>query len=116
MAKESLYMFDILFFLSECTSPIELEDNQFSASSERNSRHGASRARLHGNSAWCSARSLDMKYLQVDFADSTEVRGMATQGHPKEYKFMYKYTIDYSLGHEWITYTENGARKVGFQI
>lgn len=112
--KQGELLLSVLF--SDCASAIHLKDSQFSASSERNPEHAASRARLYGNSAWCSARSYDMKYLQIDFADSMEVRGVATQGHPNEYKFMYKYTIDYSLGHDWIAFTEYGTRKVSVPI
>lgn len=40
-------------------------NHQLTASSERDSRHGAKHGRLHGNSAWCSARSSLPKYFQV---------------------------------------------------
>ena len=101
----------------ECSSPLGLQsgkilDNQISSSSDRDSQHSAHQARLHGNSAWCSARSKHTKFLQIDFRRTTEIVAVATQGHPNEYKGVYKYKLKYSFGNQWLTYKESRKEKV----
>ena len=83
-----------------------------SASSERNSQHAAHHARLHGNTAWCSARSSFTKFLQIDFPRRMEISAVLTQGHRTEYQWLYKYKLRYSLGAQWLTYKESGKEKV----
>ncbi|XP_015755045.1 PREDICTED: sushi, von Willebrand factor type A, EGF and pentraxin domain-containing protein 1-like isoform X7 [Acropora digitifera] len=100
-----------------CSSPLGLKNRmifnyQLTASSERDSRHGAKHGRLHGNSAWCSARSSLPKYFQIDFGHLAEVTAVATQGHPKEHKWVLTYVLKYSLGKHWHTYQESGIDKV----
>ncbi|XP_067016811.1 sushi, von Willebrand factor type A, EGF and pentraxin domain-containing protein 1-like isoform X5 [Acropora muricata] len=100
-----------------CSSPLGLKNrmifnHQLTASSERDSRHGAKHGRLHGNSAWCSARSSLPKYFQIDFGHLAEVTAVATQGHPKEHKWVLTYVLKYSLGKHWHTYQESGIDKV----
>lgn len=100
-----------------CSSPLGLKNrmifnHQLTASSERDSRHGAKHGRLHGNSAWCSARSSLPKYFQIDFGRLAEVTAVATQGHPKEYKWVLTYVLKYALGKHWHTYQESGIDKV----
>ncbi|XP_020615812.1 CUB and sushi domain-containing protein 3-like isoform X2 [Orbicella faveolata] len=100
-----------------CSSPLGLKNrmifsHQLSASSERDSRHGAKHGRLHGNSAWCSARSSFPKYFQIDFGRTMEVTAVATQGHPREQKWVLKYVLKYLLGKNWLTYQESGRDKV----
>jgi len=100
-----------------CSSPLGLKNrmifsHQLSASSERDSRHGAKHGRLHGNSAWCSARSSFPKYFQIDFGRTMEVTAVATQGHPREQKWVLKYVLKYLLGKNWLTYQEAGRDKV----
>jgi len=85
---------------------------QLSASSERDSRHGAKHGRLHGSSAWCSARSSLAKYFQIDFGRTVEVTAIATQGHPREHKWVLSYVLKFSLGKHWLTYQESGRVKV----
>ncbi|EDO36507.1 predicted protein, partial [Nematostella vectensis] len=84
-----------------------IADHLLSASSERDSRHAAKHARLNSNSAWCSARSEFAKYLQVDFGRHVEITGIATQGHPKEYKWVNKYWLRYTMGYYWFTYRQD---------
>ncbi|XP_048586831.1 sushi, von Willebrand factor type A, EGF and pentraxin domain-containing protein 1-like isoform X3 [Nematostella vectensis] len=100
-----------------CRRPLGMErhsiaDHLLSASSERDSRHAAKHARLNSNSAWCSARSEFAKYLQVDFGRHVEITGIATQGHPKEYKWVNKYWLRYTMGYYWFTYRQDKAIKV----
>ncbi|KAJ7383495.1 hypothetical protein OS493_027659 [Desmophyllum pertusum] len=99
-----------------CSLPLGLGNrmifsSQLSASSERDSRHGAKHGRLHGNSAWCSARSSFAKYFQIDFGRTMEVTAVATQGHPREQKWVLKYILRYSLGKHWLAYQESGREK-----
>ncbi|XP_048587546.1 sushi, von Willebrand factor type A, EGF and pentraxin domain-containing protein 1 isoform X2 [Nematostella vectensis] len=101
-----------------CENPMNTGNSIFSsvtlsASSERdNERHAARQARLNSNSAWCSARSEFAKYLQVDFGRHVEITGIATQGHPKEYKWVNKYWLRYTMGYYWFTYRQDKAIKV----
>ncbi|KAL9989269.1 hypothetical protein ACROYT_G003802 [Oculina patagonica] len=100
-----------------CSSPLGLKNrmifsHQLSASSERDSRHRAKHGRLHGSSAWCSARSSFPKYFQIDFGRTMEVTAVATQGHPRERKWVLQYVLKYSLGKNWLTYQESGRDKV----
>lgn len=53
-----------------------------------------------------------MLQLQIDFGRTTEVTAVATQGHPKEYKWMAEYVLQFSLGKQWLTYQESGRDKV----
>ena len=53
-----------------------------------------------------------MLQLQIDFGRTTEVTAVATQGHPKEDKWMTEYVLEYSLGKQWLTYQESGRDKV----
>lgn len=100
-----------------CSKPLGLKSRmifsrQLSASSERDSRHTARHGRLDGNSAWCSARSSFAKYFQIDFGRTVEVTSVATQGHPREDKWMQRYVLRYSLGKNWFTYQESRRDKV----
>lgn len=100
-----------------CSKPLGLKSRmifsrQLSASSERDSRHSARHGRLDGNSAWCSARSSFAKYFQIDFGRTVEVTSVATQGHPREEKWIQRYILRYSLGKNWFTYQASGRDKV----
>ncbi|EDO36526.1 predicted protein [Nematostella vectensis] len=108
----------IFYNIPDCENPMNTGNSIFSsvtlsASSERdNERHAARQARLNSNSAWCSARSEFAKYLQVDFGRHVEITGIATQGHPKEYKWVNKYWLRYTMGYYWFTYRQDKAIKV----
>ncbi len=41
-----------------------------------------------------------------------EVTAVATQGHPREQKWVLQYVLKYSLGKNWLTYQESGRDKV----
>lgn len=103
---------------TECTSAIGMQNRKIAnkmlhASSERDSSHKAKHARLFDSRAWCSARSEYDKYLEVDFGSSIkEITAVATQGHPKEYKWMNKYELRYALGARWFAYKINNKLKV----
>ncbi|XP_068694975.1 sushi, von Willebrand factor type A, EGF and pentraxin domain-containing protein 1-like isoform X1 [Montipora foliosa] len=102
---------------TSCSSPLGLKNrmifsNQITASSERDPGHSAKYGRLDGNSAWCSARSSLPEYFQIDFGRLVEVTAVATQGHPKEHKWVVTYVLRYSLGKHWHTYQESGRDKV----
>ena len=49
---------------------------------------------------------------QIDFGRLVEVTAVATQGHPKEHKWIVTYVLRYSLGKHWHTYQESGRDKV----
>lgn len=51
---------------------------------------------------------------QIDFGHLAEVTAVATQGHPKEYKWVLTYVLKYALGKHWHTYQESGIDKVHF--
>lgn len=50
--------------------------------------------------------------LQIDFGRTVEVTSVATQGHPREEKWIQRYILRYSLGKNWFTYQASGRDKV----
>ena len=50
--------------------------------------------------------------FQIDFGRTMQVTAVATQGHPREQKWVLKYVLKYLLGKNWLTYQESGQDKV----
>ena len=51
-------------------------------------------------------------HSQIDFGRTMEVTAIATQGHPREHKWVLSYVLKFSLGKHWLTYQESGRVKV----
>ena len=80
-----------------------IKDAQITASSEWDSNHAASQARLNfkaggGKRGGWSARSNNAnQWIQVAFGKSTKLTGIATQGRNQEYRqWVTKYQLQYS--------------------
>ncbi|XP_048579387.1 receptor-type tyrosine-protein phosphatase S isoform X5 [Nematostella vectensis] len=88
-----------------CKSSLGLMDDVIPDSAMSASSGSPSAARLYGNSSWCSTSSTVSEYLQVDLGGVRTVSGVATQGCPRENKWVKTYNLQYS-GDEtrWLTY------------
>jgi len=79
------------------------------------------------NLTWASSNNLEIEWegffyheitteihisFQIDFGRTMEVTAVATQGHPREQKWVLKYVLKYLLGKNWLTYQESGRDKV----
>ena len=93
-----------------------ISDVQISASSKKNNRLGAERARLNGIKikgklgAWRSGYNRLGQWLQVDLEKYTTVTGLATQGRSDYDQWVTKYRMQYSDdGVSFYFYTEPGV-------
>ena len=98
-----------------------ISDAQISASSERNNKLGAERARLNGIKikgklgAWRSGYNRLGQWLQVDLEKYTTVTGLATQGRSDYSQWVTKYRMQYSdngVSFHWYKEQKNGSVKV----
>lgn len=76
-----------------------ISDGQISSSSEFDSNHGPTKARLHkvlGAGSWVAAsKNLD-QWLMIDLLiDDTKVTGVATQGRSSDNHWVTKYKLAY---------------------
>ena len=95
------------FFFTECLQPLGMEskyipDSQITASSEWNSNHGPSNARLNFQAgggrtgAWSSKTNDVNQWLQVDLGQKTRVTGIRTQGRSDFDQWITSFTVSYS--------------------
>ena len=75
-----------------CTDPLKVDGKKFTASSERPSSYTASHAVPNSN-GWRASKTDQNQWLQVDFGEKTDVKGIRTQGASYWVK---TYTISYS--------------------
>ncbi|XP_078371407.1 uncharacterized protein LOC144655059 [Oculina patagonica] len=105
----------------ECQPALGVEsgsilDSQLTASSEYNSDHGASKARLRktlGAGAWVAATSNNNQWLQIDLLnDDTKVTGIATQGRSSNDHWVTRYKLAYrNTGESLQFYREHGKNE-----
>ena len=98
----------VLRTTAPCTAPLGMEnrlikDSQITASSQWDSNHAASQARLNfkaggGKRGGWSARSNNAnQWIQVALGKYTKLTGIATQGRNQEYRqWVTKYQLEYS--------------------
>ena len=75
-----------------CTDPLKVDRKKFTASSERPASYTASHAVPNSN-GWRASKTDQNQWLQVDFGEKTDVKGIRTQGASYWVK---TYTISYS--------------------
>lgn len=82
-----------------------LPDSSFSASSDSGDDYSASKARLNGPSAWCSAdNSKPGDYLQIELPTEMSVCAIETQGFGSFGVWVKRFTVAISPdGQEWET-------------
>lgn len=92
-----------------------ITDDQISASSQYDAKHGWIRARLNiqpdsgGTGAWSTRRNDANQWLQVDLSKITTVKGVATQGRAGVKQWVTKYKLQYSDdGQTFNDYKEEG--------
>ena len=98
----------------------EIQDSQITASSELNSIHGATHARINLTTipqvrvaAWIARPSDASPWLQVDFMENTTVIEIGTQGRDNSPQWVKTYAVRYSLdGTDFKRYENNGQLKV----
>lgn len=79
-----------------------IPDSQITASSEWNSNHGPSNARLNFQAgggrtgAWSSKTNDVNQWLQVDLGQKTRVTGIRTQGRSDVNQWVTSFTVSYS--------------------
>lgn len=112
------------FFPGKCDVPLGLEDGRipnpmFRASSSYNFYCAAKNARLHqrragrNGGAWCSRRTNNKQWLQVDFGTDAYVTRVCTQGRHNADQWVTSYYVSFSSrGQRFITYKEGRRTKV----
>ena len=109
------------FLCIACFDPLGMEsrkitDGQITASTEFNSAHGATNARLNFKAgggktgAWSALRNDVHQWLQVDLGAKTEVTGIQIQGRQDADQWVTSFTISYSS--DGNTYTSYQNSKV----
>ncbi|XP_028411620.1 EGF-like repeat and discoidin I-like domain-containing protein 3 [Dendronephthya gigantea] len=96
----------------------DINDEQITASSERDNNHKAARGRLNFTprdgirGAWTSQHKDVNQWLQVDFQRSTLVTGISTQGRQDERQYVKSYTISFSKdGENFQNFSQGGVKK-----
>lgn len=107
-------------FYSACMGEIGIShgrvpNQQITSSSNAGSDFQPWLARLKNpRKAWCANKSDSAPYLQVDLWNTHKIRHISTQGFSSTpNSWVQEYTIDFRIdGEEWLTYKENGVKKV----
>ena len=98
----------------------KIADSQVTASSEWNSVHGASNARLNfvkNSGSWSSKRNDLKQWLQVDFKYRATITDILTQGRGRSNQWVRSYTVSYSNdGASFKPYQKSGKDKVWFTL
>ena len=100
----------------------EISDAQITASSEWNTGHGASNARLNLNlksGSWSAGKNDKHQWLQVDFRNRVTITEIQTQGREKgdHYQYVKTYSVSYSYdGNTFKSYKSKNGTEVYVQI
>ena len=96
----------------------KIPDSRIKASSEWNSVHGASNARLNlakNSGSWSSRYNNQNQWLQVDFKYRATITDILTQGRGRYNQWVQSYTVSYSNdGQNFKRYQRSGQDKVKF--
>ena len=97
----------------------KIPDSAISASTEHNSAHGATNARLYFLSrsgktgAWSASKNDVFQYLQINFGDWTKVSRVAIQGRSDADQWVKSFSISYGYDPVFFKdYKEDGSKKV----
>ncbi|XP_078381198.1 retinoschisin-like [Oculina patagonica] len=107
----SLFLCQYLVYVQadECKAPLGMDegsipDDAISASSQWDSNHGPSNARLYRlkigqkSGAWCSKENDKSQWIQVDLREMFKVTKIATQGRQDSAQWVTQYKVPYSNG------------------
>ena len=121
--KENNLLITLWFFLVSiiaplCNLPVGLESGKIpnarvTASSAYNARYTAPNGRLHKPFCWIAKYKNHNQWFKVDFARTTTIRKIATQGRRDANQWVTRYKLTYSLDTlHWATYRQRSQDKV----